>query len=166
MQMENYPRVGAAHGNDGVVGAFHISAHVLGKLRVRRHVVVVETHGVAVQEVPVDDAAALLIEAQHLVNYRREEGRVRRGAHGNLAGLHQGGRLAVVRADEDEGDSRLVGAHEMQRRRAAAACTGLLPCSTMRSLSSMLKRSFVPMVPGSPAVLSMPMASGSEHQEP
>ncbi len=78
--------------------------------QVGRLVLGVEADGVLVKEVPVDDVALFLVQAQHLVGNAQKEGGVRAAADGDPVGIEQLGGCGVDGVDGDELHARFLGA--------------------------------------------------------
>ena len=101
-----------------VVLSFQVIGEVDVFLQVFRLVVGVETDGVLVQKLPVDDVALGLVQADHLGSDAQQERRVGAGADGNPLGIEHLGGCRVDRVDGDELDARFLRADVVVARRA------------------------------------------------
>lgn len=84
-----------------VVGALHVVLEVRLLFSIGRHMLGIEAHGAAVQEVPVNEALSL-VGLQHGVGHAEQEGHVGGRANGNPLRIQGGRRLAVHGINDDE----------------------------------------------------------------
>ena len=108
-----------------VVLSFQIVDEVNVFLQVFGLVLSIETDGVLVQELPVNNVTLSLVQADHLGSDAQQERRVGASADGNPLGIEHLGRSRVNRVDSDELDARFLSADVVIARRAGGRPCGI-----------------------------------------